>query len=64
MRAITYFRAYRQCQSRIAVIESRRGTDRGIAVHSDDLALRWQRYGRLKRKLVAKLEAMLGEVEK
>jgi len=42
-------------------IESRRGPGWGIAVNSDDLALRWQRYDRLKWKLVVKLEAMLNE---
>lgn len=61
MKAITYFNAYRRCVSRMSGIESRRGPGWGIAVNSDDLALRWQRYDRLKWKLVVKLEAMLNE---
>lgn len=61
MRALTYFNAYRLCISRMSGIETRRSITRGIAVNSDEQALRWQRYDRLKWKLVAKLELMLNE---
>ena len=60
MRAITYFCAYRRCRDLKSALENAR--DRGpvgIAVGKDHLALRWQRYERLMRKLEQKLEAML-----
>ena len=53
----TLFRAYVEAESRKSdCARARGGGQRGIAVHADNLAVEWQRYDRLARRIVARVE--------
>ena len=61
MKPITLFNIYERAESFKAMALANRGSNQGIAVHSDYWALTWQRYDRLAFKLVQRIRAALGQ---
>ena len=51
MNTITLFKAYKEARDEMEYYAAVRGTKIGIAESKDDNAIKWQRYGRLARRI-------------